>query len=104
VRSGSRSGLIDSPFPVPRGDCAGSSPAGILASSNAGTCPITTKTMLSFSKVEAEFLAHCMETFADSFKEGEEINFTEHDCKTILMNHDQIESLYQKLQTYRLAK
>jgi len=45
VRIGSRSGLIDSPFPVPRGDCAGSSPAGILASSNAGICSITTKNM-----------------------------------------------------------
>ena len=103
MRIGSRSGLIDSPIPVPRGDCAGSNPAGILASSNAGFCPITTKTMLSFSNVEADFLTHCMEIFADTFKEGEEIRFTDYDCKTILMNHDQIEELYQKLQTLRLS-
>ena len=55
--------------------------------------------MLSFSKVEADFLAHCMETFADNFKQGEEIDFTDYDCKNVLMNHDQIEELYQKLQT-----
>jgi len=55
--------------------------------------------MLSFSKVEADFLAHCMETFADTFKKGEEINFTDYDCKNVLMNHEQIEELYQKLQT-----
>lgn len=99
MRSGSRSGLIDSPFPVPRGDCAGSSPAGILGSSNVVNCPITTKTMISFSKVEADFLSHCMEIFADTFKEGEEMNFTDYDRENILMNHLQIEELYRKLQT-----
>jgi hypothetical protein len=55
--------------------------------------------MISLSKVEADFLAHCMETFADTFKEGEEINFTDYDRENVLMNHDQIEELYQKLQT-----
>ena len=103
MRIGSRSGLIDSPIPVPRGDCAGSNPAGILASSDAGFCPITTKTMLSFSKVEADFLCHCMEIFADSFKGIGEIKFIDYDREDILMNHDQIEELYQKLQTLRLS-
>ena len=98
MRIGSRSGLIDSPIPVPRGDCAGSSPAGILASSNAGLCPITTKTMLSLSKVEADFLSHCIEIFADTFKGIGEMNFTDYDCENILMKHDQIEELYKKLQ------
>lgn len=62
---------------------------------------ITTKTMLS--KVEAEFLAHCVEIFGDTF-EGEEYHFTDVDRKTVLMNQDQIEALYQKLESFRLSK
>jgi hypothetical protein len=62
---------------------------------------ITTKTMLS--KIESEFLAHCMEIFADTF-EGEECHFTDFDRKNVLMNQDQIEALYQKLETFRLSK
>ena len=59
--------------------------------------------MLSLSKVQADFLAHCIETFADTFKDNEEINFADYDCETILMNNNQIEDLYQKLQAIRLA-
>lgn len=54
--------------------------------------------MISLSKVEADFLCHCIETLADTFKDNEEIHFADYDCQTILMNQNQIEDLYQKLQ------
>ena len=73
MRSGSRSGLIDSPFPVPRGDCAGSSPAGILASSNAGICSITPKTMTTFLTTEQrEFLLEEYREVLEEFDQIEE--------------------------------